>query len=571
MAGRPRTLAPFAWASGLLLVLAGCYPAASAEESAELPSIGSPVETVDLVAQDWAHVPGVTASTDGLQVTATDFRIVGPDGRGGQAAPPVNLAGTHLAVSGNVAVSATVVDRTGAATLLLVDRPPVVADEFRLEPPGLRLTVDDDHLLITVFDGSVPRRGTAPVPVHKERVPLTDPSAPLTIARIGEVLLVGSGGRTIAEVPPVLTSGELWLGLAGSFRVSSFTAGGLDGGTVRAVGPAVDAVDAGQDPAGLQALAAAVRPGFLVGAAVALGPLAADPDYAGAVLADLGSVTPENAMKPQSISPRRGEYTFAEADAVVDAARRHGLAVHGHTLAFGEALPRWMQELPTGTAAERQASGEVLLDYVRTVSAHFRGRLDSVDVVNEPLDPDQGPDLQENLWYRALGPDYPALVSRAVADADPDVVQFVNENGAEADGERQDALLDLVARTNARGGSIDGVGLQAHVYDLDTDRIDGAELNASLDRFAAAGLAVRISENDVTDAEGTDVQAAQYAEVFAACLAHPACVSYTTWGVDDRYDWYVDDSGRVRQGHDLLRDDGVPTPAYEAIREVLRP
>jgi endo-1,4-beta-xylanase len=336
---------------------------------------------------------------------------------------------------------------------------------------------------------------------------------------------------------------------------------------VRSAGPAAGEVQA--SPEGLQALAERVRPGFRVGAAVALGPLAADPQYARAVVGEFGAVTPENAMKPQFLSPRQGEYSFAEADAVVDLATGAGLAVHGHTLAFGEALPRWMQELPAGTPAERAASGEVLLDYVRTVTAHFRGRLASVDVVNEPLDPDQGPELQENLWFRVLGPDYPALVSRAVAEADPGVAQFVNENGAEAAGERQDALLALVQRANELGGSIAGVGLQAHVYDLETDRIDGEELTATFDRFAAAGFAVRISEHDVTDAEGSEVQAEQYAEVFSACLASPACVSFTTWGVDDRYDWYVDGDGRVRQGHDLLFDDGEPTPAYAAVRRLL--
>jgi len=38
--------------------------------------------------------------------------------------------------------------------------------------------------------------------------------------------------------------------------------------------------------------------------------------------------------------------------------------------------------------------------------------------------------------------------------------------------------------------------------------------------------------------------------------------------VDDRYDFFVDDDG-LQQGHDLLFDDGEPTPAYDAVREAL--
>jgi endo-1,4-beta-xylanase len=206
---------------------------------------------------------------------------------------------------------------------------------------------------------------------------------------------------------------------------------------------------------------------------------------------------------------------------------------------------------------------------VHTVVSHFRGRLDSLDVVNEPFGVDQGTGLQENVWYRVFGPSYPVVVSTAVYDADPDVEQFINENGADVPGPRQDALLQLALDTNAQGGHIDGVGLQAHVYDLDTDALSAEDLATTFDTFADAGLVVRISENDVPGDEGQDVQAEQYATVLAACLGSDACVSYTSWGVDDAYDWFIDDDGGLRQGHDLLFDDGEPTPAYDALRQVL--
>ncbi len=201
---------------------------------------------------------------------------------------------------------------------------------------------------------------------------------------------------------------------------------------------------------------------------------------------------------------------------------------------------------------------------------HFKGRLTSLDVVNEPFDLDQGTSLQQNIWYRIFGPGYPAIVSRAVHDADPDVRQFINENGADVPGERQDALLELARDTNARGGHIYGVGLQSHVYNLETDAISAEDLTATLDLFEDAGLHVRISENDVTDDRGTDAQAEQYATVLATCLRSPTCVSYTTWGVDDRYDWWIDDDGGLQPGHDYLFDEGRPTPAHAAMRRALK-
>jgi len=548
--------------SVLLLVLAGCTADAPAPEA----------DVVDLLEQDWQHVPGVTAGDDGLQVTATGRSVLGPDGETRQADPPLDLAGTHLVVEGDVELTALLTDVTADATWALHDRPPVVADEFRLEPAGLRLTLRGDDLEIAVFDGSLPQDVTDPQPVHEEDVTLADPDAELSVRRSGDDLEVVSGGETVSSTPlgGVLDAGELWLGLSsdeGSFGVRSLTATAGDGGTVALAGPAVAATEPSAD--GLQALAARTRPDFRVGAAVALGPLAADEDYAQALVGDFGALTPENAMKAQYLSPRRGVYTFEEADALLAAAESKGMTVHGHTIAFSEAMPGWMQELPTGSAEERRDTGEALLEYLTTVVTHFRGRLASLDVVNEPFDVDQGTDLQENVWYRAFGPDYPVVVSRAVHEVDPDVRQFVNENGADVPGPRQDALLALVERTNALGGHVDGVGLQAHVYDLGTDAISAEDLGATLDTFGAAGLDVRISENDVTDAEGTDAQAEQYALVLATCWRSPTCVGWTTWGVDDRYDWYVDEDGAPQQGHDLLFDDGGPTPAHEAVRRAL--
>lgn len=559
---------------GLLLALTGCTSTDPSTDPPTGSSTGSSTgrgTVVDVLQQDWRHVPGVVADGGALRVTATGRSIVEQDGGGGQPDPPVNLAGTHLVAADDFSLSASFTDVTADATLAVYDSPPVIADEFRIEPAGLQLTLRGDDLRIAVLDGSPQQDVTDPRPAHDEHVTVADPEAELSVRRSGDELEIASGGETVSSssLGGVFDSGELWLGLSsdeGSFTVGSLTAAAPDGASLATAGPA--AADAGPSPDGLQAGAARSRPDFLVGAAVALGPLASDTDYADAFVGNFGALTPENAMKPQALSPRQGEYHFEEADALLDLAESKGIAVHGHTIAFTEAMPRWMRELPTGSETERRASAEVLLDYVSTVVTHFRGRLDSLDVVNEPFDVDQGTGLQENVWYRVFGPDYPVVVSQAVHDADPDVRQFINENGADVPGPRQDALLQLALDTNEQGGHIDGVGLQAHVYDLDTDAISVDDLATTIDGFEEAGLVVRISENDVTDGEGQDAQAEQYATVLATCLRSQACVSYTTWGVDDRYDWFVDDDG-LQQGNDLLFTDGEPTPAYVALLEVL--
>ncbi|WP_314138301.1 endo-1,4-beta-xylanase [uncultured Plantibacter sp.] len=550
-------------AVALVLGLVGCTPTGS-------PSGRETV--VDLLEHDWQHVPGVVADGDELRVTATGRTIVEQDGGGGQPNPPVDLAGVHLEAPDDFILRTSLTDVTGDATLAVLARPPVIADEFLIQPAGLTLTLDGDGLRIAVFDGSTPEDVTDPAPAEDKHVTVTDPEAELSVHRSGDRLEIASDGETLSSLPlgDVFDSGELWLGVSseeGSFTVGSMTATAPAGASLAAAGPVAD--DAEPSPEGLQALASSARPDFLIGAAAALGPLVSDAAYAANLVGNVGLITPENAMKPQALSPRQDEYHFEEADALLDLAASKGITVHGHTIAFSEAMPGWMRDLPADTEPERQTSAGTLLDYVHTVVTHFRGRLDSLDVVNEPFDVEQGTQLQENVWYRVFGPSYPVIVSQAVHDADPDVRQFINENGADVPGPRQDALLQLALDTNERGGHIDGVGLQAHVYDLDTDALSADDLATTFDTFADAGLIVRISENDVPDDEGEDVQAEQYATVLAACLGSDACVSYTSWGVDDAYDWFIDDDGDLRQGHDLLFDDGEPTPAYDALRRVL--
>ena len=527
---------------------------------------------VDLTKEDWKYTPGVTVVSGGLQVSATGRSIVDQDGGGGQPNPPLNVAGTHLLAKGDFALTASFSDVTADASWAIYDSPPVIADEFRIEPAGVQFTLRGDDLEIVVYDGSSQQDVTDPRPVHSESVTVADPAAALSVQRSGDNLEVSSGEDTVFSMPfgGVFASGELWLGLSsegGSFQVSSLTATAPKGTSLTTAGPAAAAAKPLAD--GLQALAARARPDFKIGAAVALGPLVSDADYARQLVGNFGALTPENAMKPQFLSPRQAVYTFEEADAILAIAESKGLTVHGHTIAFTEAMPLWMQELPTGTTLQRRASAEALLDYVTTVVSHFKGRIDSLDVVNEPFDVDQGTSFQQNIWYRVFGPGYPAVVSKVVYDIDPDVKQFINENGADVPGPRQDALLKLALDTNAQGGHIYGVGLQAHIYDLETDAISADDLNATLNLFDDAGLRVRISENDVTDDQGTKAQAEQYATVMATCLRSNACVSYTTWGVDDRYNWWTDDEGTLHQGHDFLFDNGKPTPAYDALRRAL--
>jgi endo-1,4-beta-xylanase len=541
---------------------------------AKVAAMGSGINLLD---QDW-NSNGISKEDGTLHVAATDSKIVNQDGSGGQSNPTVNSYGTHLQTSGDFAVTAHITKRTdGSASVRLYDKPPIIADEFRLEPASIAVTEQNSALSVRVWDGSQPKSGevTDPQPAFTHSANLSDTNGNIVISRVGSDLRVQDGDTVIIDHDGAkpFTSGNVWIGLSSpdsGFTVDKLIAQGLNHDTVTTIDTAAEIGKAELSSTGLQALANKIRPGFTVGAAAALGPWMSDDTYRNQLTQNFGGITLENAMKPQFISPKQGVYTFQEADALIALAQKNGMKVHGHTLAFTEGLPHWMRSLPTSTEAERQQSGKILLDYVRTVMTHFKGKFATLDVINEPLDPDQGSQQQPNIWSKVFGNDYGAIISKTVYDVDPDVLQTVNENGIEMPGDRQDAFLAYVQRVNALGGHIGGVGLQAHVYDMSTDAIDASSLNDTINRFGAAGFKVRISENDVTDDSGTTAQAAQFATIFITCLRNKNCISYTTWGINDNYDWFIDDNGSLQQGHDLLFNGASPTSAYAALQNSLK-
>src|SRR5918997_2619456 len=98
--------------------------------------------------------------------------------------------------------------------------------------------------------------------------------------------------------------------------------------------------------------ASAAERGRYFGAAVAANKLS-DSTYATILNREFNSVTPENEMKIDATEPQQGQFSFGNADRIVNHALGRGWQVRGHTLAWHSQQPQWMQ--PMEGAALRQA------------------------------------------------------------------------------------------------------------------------------------------------------------------------------------------------------------------------
>jgi endo-1,4-beta-xylanase len=296
--------------------------------------------------------------------------------------------------------------------------------------------------------------------------------------------------------------------------------------------------------------------------------LSNDAAYRNTFLANFDGMTPENEMKWQFLEPIRNQYNWAPADGLVDFAQAHHLEFHGHALVFAQQLPRWLS--PQSFYPKPELEG-ILRGFISTVMSRYWGRVESWDVINEPL-ANNGSLAMNNVFAKLMGQRYIDVALQTAHATDPNAKLFINEIGADGLNAKSDGLYRLVSSLKARGIPIDGVGFQFHTS-LDPAAVPKPDnIAANFKRFADLGLEIAVSEMAVRTSPGTGsladrfaAQADVYRTVAAACAEQPACVRFTTWGFSDSTSW-------LGIGEHALPfyDTFQPKPAWRAITDELR-
>lgn len=591
------------------VVLAACTNSNTLSEggpSATLPTLQD--GSVNLLAGEWQYLPGATVESDGLHIQSHDLKIVEQDGSGGQPNPPVNEYGTHLNVSGGFATSATLRSIIGPASIQLYGSPPPTSDEFRVETPSIQVTINGHTISVKEWNGAATHDLADQQPAITYPTPGSnqDDSIPqmssgtdeLTVSDQQGKVTIDVNGKSIATVPDegVFNNKQVWYGFdaggssgTGSFTVAELSAKPLDGGTIAPYNTAA-AFNVRKYADGLQALANKKRPGFLVGSDVALWALTSSSTYRNEVYGNFGIVTPENAMKWQFIEPEPGVYDFHEADAVVNDALKNGVQVHGHNLVFSEALPQWVQTLPTDTPEQKAYVQQVLYDHVYATVKHFNGRVNEWDINELFADNDNSGNIPNNgftnnVFYRALGENYVKVVCDAAVAANPKVKLWVNDFGAETDtGNRWQFMFNTIKKWKDEWKlPLYGFGFESHIYNTNVpsqdDEVgpngDAATFNQHMNDFGGIGMRVRVSEADApldSSMYNGSSQAQQLSGVLQLCLNNPNCVAFSIWsnGMTDlsQSSSYALDAGEVDSPFDQQNRPVQPT--YRDMQTVLR-
>ncbi|WP_169984521.1 PHB depolymerase family esterase [Microbispora sp. H10836] len=292
--------------------------------------------------------------------------------------------------------------------------------------------------------------------------------------------------------------------------------------------------------------AAAARSGRYFGTAISAGKLG-DSQYTTIAGREFNMVTAENEMKIDATEPNQNQFNFTNGDRVYDWAVQNGKRVRGHTLAWHQQQPGWMQSL-SGSAL-RQA----MINHINGVMAHYKGKIYAWDVVNEAFDDGNGGRRDSNL--QRTGNDWIEVAFRTARAADPDAKLCYNDYNIDNwTWAKTQGVYNMVKDFKARGVPIDCVGLQSH---FNSGSPYNSNYRTTISSFAALGVDVQITELDIQGASPTT-----YANVVNDCLAVPRCNGITVWGVRDQDSWRSGDTP-------LLFSGGNKKPAYDAVLNAL--
>jgi endo-1,4-beta-xylanase len=281
------------------------------------------------------------------------------------------------------------------------------------------------------------------------------------------------------------------------------------------------------------------REGRRIGAAASKASLQ-DPAVAQFIIENFNLLT-ASGMKWDAIHPAPETYNFTESDWNVNFAEKNGMQVHGHNLCWNApgAYPAWFESVLNQSNAK-----EFLTSHIATLMKRYQGRVDSWDVVNEPVVPwsHRSDGLYPGTWLNLLGPEYIDIAFHTAALTDPKPLRILNiyrvEQDTPDDELTRTKIIALLKQLLARGVPIQAVGIESH---LDASQPMGkASFIAFLKEIRDLGLDVVITELDVIEnrATGTSVDLDQtvakyYGDYIAEILtaANPRFIIF--WSVQD--------------------------------------
>ncbi|WP_411831248.1 endo-1,4-beta-xylanase [Paenibacillus dokdonensis] len=292
------------------------------------------------------------------------------------------------------------------------------------------------------------------------------------------------------------------------------------------------------------------------------------------------SITAENEMKFASIHPEEEVYSFDDADRLAAFARKHGMAMRGHTLVWHNQTTDWLFQDHQGQPVSKKVLLERLHSHIQTVVGRYRDDIYAWDVVNEVITDEGAELLRPSKWLDIAGPDFIAKAFEYAHDAAPGAQLFYNDYN-ESHPEKRDKIYTLVKSLIKQGVPIHGIGLQAH-WNLFDPSLD--DIRTAIEKYASLGMQLQLTELDMSlfrfEDKRSDLkeptlgmleqEAERYEAVFRLLKEYRDVISSVTfWGAADDYTWLDNFPVQGRKNWPFLFDEQhLPKPAFYRIADL---
>ncbi|MEI9922119.1 MAG: endo-1,4-beta-xylanase [Bacteroidota bacterium] len=252
-------------------------------------------------------------------------------------------------------------------------------------------------------------------------------------------------------------------------------------------------------------------------------------------------VTPENAGKWGSVEASKDIMVWTDLDNAYKTAKDNGLPFKQHNFVWGQQQPSWVGAL----SAEDQA--KQVEEWIKSFCERYP-ETDYIDVVNEPLH-------ETPVYSNAIGGkgttgwDWVIWAFEKAKQYCPNAKRILNDYNIVNDNVATLKYIELINILKNRQ-LLDYIGEQGHNFET----TPVAAISSNMDKLAATGLPILISELDLNIAADAD-QKAKYESLFPVLWNHNAVHGITLWGYRQGEIWSTNAY--------LVRTNGTSRPALD--------
>ncbi len=265
-------------------------------------------------------------------------------------------------------------------------------------------------------------------------------------------------------------------------------------------------------------------------------------------------VTPENDGKWGSVESSAGVYNWTALDNDYNYAIQNGFPFKEHNLIWGSQYPGFLTSLDSAQVYQE------IVNWIKNCGERYP-QAAFCDVVNEPLHTPLPAIYKTALGGNGkTGWDWVISAFKLARQYwSPNTKLLVNEYSVINNSSSNAQYIQLINLLKD-SSLVDGIGVQAHTFEVATGGASLSAMKSNLDKLAATGLPIYISEFDINDTNDTN-QSNDYKSIFPMLYQDPGVKGITLWG-------YV--YGKTWEPYAyLVRSDGSERPALQWLRTYL--